>query len=671
MDVVRAEFPDAPTTQPLGVPLELNQAARLVLKDPIFLSKASGDLWITRDDAPPTIKVLKQLLNPPDGDDTQTRVVRDSVQFVHWLSTDSGNLIPYLVCRRNDGASELVSVDGRKRLPARRAFEWGRAFSWDGNIVVPSAGGISVIQVRPELTESYHALEPGPTTQPSTRPAGISPTLALPDGEGLLAWAPWTRTSPGSRGAARFVDGRWTDLGSKQGWPEKIVHLVPLRDGTVFQFVAQDDAVAVETAALDHTDVDSQAIEKLVGQLSDADPDIRRSAMKELANFGPGAWPVLDRLAGDQPPQAKVLLKQLLKDKNRPTLSGLTLVGDRLLQLANRLSDGGAVFYAPQGVTVPNADGDPDLTAPAWLSVRPGHYVELLPPNLTADLKPDSCHLDVVGDQWIVNTDIRGPRLFYGNGFANLLRKSERSFTQVVGMDQRGRWLFRNAGSPEPTLVIDPHLPDLTPRLPVWNLAIADTVGWDRNGWPIVKSGVAYALTESDWRQVNDDEKWFTRPDQMPPATQPSTTRPTTRPGLGTPLLVTADGTQYFGGITDLTLVQPDGKEINWPLPPIDQGSPTAHVSLILAKTGKLFLFNQPGRVLRIARTPHGPEPFKVEATFTHNIPSVPHPTRIWLDPAGRIDIAWDNRLALLFPEGYLPRGISDKMVDQGLDPDQ
>src|SRR5579864_7281429 len=37
-DVIRAEFPALPTTRPLGNPLELGQAARFILQDPIYLN---------------------------------------------------------------------------------------------------------------------------------------------------------------------------------------------------------------------------------------------------------------------------------------------------------------------------------------------------------------------------------------------------------------------------------------------------------------------------------------------------------------------------------------------------------------------------------------------------------------------------------------------------------
>lgn len=670
MDVIRAEFPAIPTTQPLAFPLELNQAARLIIQDPLFLSKSSADLWITRPDAPPTKQVLKEISDPASAD-MQTHVLRERVAFVDWLTNQGDAAVPYLICKSGENSFELVSPGGRKALPNRRDYQWGRAFVWDDRVVVPSRTGISVIEIRPELKEFYRELLPGSTAAPATSPAD-EPELqpqALPDGEGLLAWVPWEHGRPGSRGAVRFLNGKWADLGPDQAWPEKIVHLVPLRDGTVFQFVSHDDgSISLETMSLQASSVDEAEIAKLVDKLSDPDPEERRKAVSAISNFGPGAWPVLTRLSANQPPQARMLLKQLLRDKTRPTLSGMTLLGNRLLQLAARLSDGGAVFYAPQGASVPspNADDEPTVTAPAWLSVRPGHYVELLPAGLLPDLKPDNCHLDVVGDQWVATTDVRGPRLFFGNGFATLLRKDERTFSRVLGMDSRGRWLFRKPADDNQTLIIDPHLPDPVPRLPVWNLAIAQTVGWDKDNWPVIQNGSAYALTETDWRPLGTNEKFFTRADQVPPATLPTTapaSDPTDPLATGHPLLTMPDGTVYFGGLTDLTFIDPTGKHATWPLPPGANG--TGPATLIAAKSGRLFLFNQPGRVLRLTRTPTGPEPFKLDATFTRNVPNAAHPTRIWLDPAGRIDLIDGSRLAVLFPDGYIPRAISEKMVDQ------
>ena len=184
----------------------------------------------------------------------------------------------------------------------------------------------------------------------------------------------------------------------------------------------------------------------------------------------------------------------------------------------------------------------------------------------------------------------------------------------------------------------------------------------------MIKNGAAYALDETDWRGLDKDEKTFGRPQDLPPNAAP-TTGPTSAPSAEAPILTAPDGTRYFGGLTDLRVTEPDGHQITWALPPAANG--TGPVALVRAADGRLFLFNQRGRVLRIARTPDGAEPFKLEATFTHNVPSTSHFTRVWLDPANRIDMEWDNRLAIFFPDGYIPRPILEKMVDQsGLDAD-
>src|SRR6185437_7452486 len=104
-----------PTTQPLAVPLELGQAARFVLKDPVYLGKARGDLWITRPDAPPIKQVLQEAIDP-NATDPQTHVLREQVVYVHWMPTDAGTWQPYLVCRGKEGGFEVVSTDGRHSI---------------------------------------------------------------------------------------------------------------------------------------------------------------------------------------------------------------------------------------------------------------------------------------------------------------------------------------------------------------------------------------------------------------------------------------------------------------------------------------------------------------------------------------------------------------------------
>jgi len=72
---------------------------------------------------------------------------------------------------------------------------------------------------------------------------------------------------------------------------------------------------------------------------------------------------------------------------------------------------------------------------------------------------------------------------------------------------------------------------------------------------------------------------------------------------------------------------------------------------------------------LRIRATPNAAEPFELEATFSRNIPNEP-PTRMWLDPAGRIAIAYGgNQLAILFPLGFIPPA-TDRIIpanEQGM----
>jgi hypothetical protein len=92
---------------------------------------------------------------------------------------------------------------------------------------------------------------------------------------------------------------------------------------------------------------------------------------------------------------------------------------------------------------------------------------------------------------------------------------------------------------------------------------------------------------------------------------------------------------------------------------------------------GVLYLYNQPGRLLRIrpARSGDAPvagdAPFVLDATFTQRMPNDPAPDRIWVDPAGRIVFACQrNRLSILFPAGHIPHAILTLMpAEQQEDP--
>jgi hypothetical protein len=745
LQVVRTAYPDFPATQPLDFPLDLPQAAHLVVHDPVYLSTPPRtDLWITREDAEPTEKVLKDAMDP--SQDLQVHVTRERVSFVHWVPTESGSWIPYLICPDSGGEFEAVSTKGRQPLP-RKNYRWNHAMSWNGSIIVPCQSGVSILRLQPKISESYHELAPQGSNGAGEN---LSEPQVLLDLKGVLAWLPWEQGKTGGRGAARYVDDKWVDLDPDQGIPEKLLHLVPLNDGNALVIARGEGAgVNLSLTVLDRVDVDQKKIAELVGALADPDDEKRQAAYKQLTTYGSGIWPILEKMIDDQEPEAQARLRLLLKEKVEPTLGGMKLVGEKNLKLASRLQDGGTVFYAEAGVELPstNPDIEPTIVAPAWISIRPGQPIEMLPPAMVGDLTPGRSQIYAIGSEWLVSSDVRGPRRFIGNGLVTLLRKTETAYSDFVGEDRRGRWLFRQpppqattqpttaprtAFDPDATLIIDPTLPDPTPRLPVWVFRNARIVGWDKDNWPVAKDVSSYALHESGWQLLDEKDPVFTKPEEVPrepteqrdaaaghgdaetgrgdaqtrrrgegengiggdaetrPATNPATqpaiaaTQPAiaaTQPAIATaqpmtdattqsitaqeprPILIDRDGTRYYDGLTLLRIVDSKGIEKIWPLPAIAVGEGPA--TLVHPREGHFFLFNQRGRVLRLRATPDEAEPFRIDATFTKHIPTVDHPTRIWLDPADRIIMAWGSQLAIMFPRSYIPPAIAEKMVGQ------
>src|SRR4029079_17318094 len=57
VQIIQKAYPKFPTTEPLGVPVDLPDAGHYVLSDPIYICPR-GDLWITRADAQPLEPVL-------------------------------------------------------------------------------------------------------------------------------------------------------------------------------------------------------------------------------------------------------------------------------------------------------------------------------------------------------------------------------------------------------------------------------------------------------------------------------------------------------------------------------------------------------------------------------------------------------------------------------------
>jgi hypothetical protein len=701
IDVVRAMYPKFASTKPLDLPLrELTDAARIVVSDPVYLGPSyRADLWITRSDGLDTEAALKRAMDPQEY--PQVHVLPERVRFVHW-NPGQQDWTPFLVCdSKTGGGFQVVSPGKRERVSGNRKYDWPRASSWNDKVVVPSESGVSIFRFDPDVTEDYRELMPPSSDKPGGA-AAHSPPQALLDWQGLIAWIPAENGKRGSRGAARYVDDKWVDLGPDQGWPEQILHLVPLRDGSVIQMITKPDGgVRLALAALYAAEIDDKTVASLVEQLGDADSETREKAFKELSQYGPGVFPTLDKLSASLPPEARSRVRSLLRNKMQPTLGGMTLIGDKL-RTVSRHDDGGVVLYAEEGVQISREEGEAIKRSPAWLSIRPGHATEILDEPLVKELKPESCQLLAYGNapHWVVTSDAIGPKRWIGNDFVPFLGKDERAFTQVIGIDRKGRWLFRKpgAGSQNPeTLIIDPTIPDPKPRLPFWEFLTARAFGWDAEGWPVVRrEGGEWALHENGWKLLDPNKGEHLLTEVPKPATRPATapsmflilknsdissevfvtpqgprgerayqavdinatTRfATTRPA---PLLTDDSGTSYYEGLTSLEAVSSDGRSTSWPLPPAAVGK--GPVTLIKTPDGLLFLFNQPGRVLRIRPTPGEAVPFTLEATFTRRIPSVSRPKRIWLDPAGRICVVDARRVILFFPQGFIPPKIRDLM---------
>jgi hypothetical protein len=160
-----------------------------------------------------------------------------------------------------------------------------------------------------------------------------------------------------------------------------------------------------------------------------------------------------------------------------------------------------------------------------------------------------------------------------------------------------------------------------------------------------------------------------------PSTTQGTTTRvaisaaATERGPLGTSpiLLRDADGCEYFGGVTSIFVQKPGSPARQFVLSAQLAGD--GQPARLIAASDRLFLFNQAGRVIRLKKTPGAAQPLAVEAIFTRQVPAPQQVQRIWLDPAGRIDMAFDeHELAIMFPSGEVPPAIATKMPQDQLD---
>jgi hypothetical protein len=156
-DVVKLTYPKLPATRPLGAPLNLNDAARLVIDHPLYLSPRQ-DLWVTYPDAPPAEQQIK-LAEKIQNDGQLTLALKDEVVYSHWRPVDRAPWTFDLVVRKADGSLEVVTSKGREPFAGKQqGYDWGRAFEWDEDVIVPTRGGIAVVRFAPEQRETAFEL---------------------------------------------------------------------------------------------------------------------------------------------------------------------------------------------------------------------------------------------------------------------------------------------------------------------------------------------------------------------------------------------------------------------------------------------------------------------------------------------------------------------------------
>lgn len=655
--------PEFPSTQPLAIPGDLSDGARLVVKEHLHLD-ANRDLWITHPNADATPAVLQR------AGSEQLHLTRELVRFVHyWTDSNNRNQLA-VIAESSPGNFEWITETSRWPIELSDPPDFQRAASWDGKVIVPGKHGVSILTPRKEIAVTYQRLRETP---------GL--TLFAFDPQGVLAWAPPERGQAGSDGAYRFAGEAWTTLDASRNWPSKILHLIPLLDGSVLVLREDKDGTAgVTLMTLDGAqsqstsrpvEINEARLTELVAKLSDREPAIREQAFAELARYGPGAFAIFEKLKPDQPFAAKLRLDELLRARLEQSLGTLRLEAGKL-EAISRFDDGGAVYYAEAGVTIFSENVGPQLYAPAYISVRPGRAVRLLPEFLVRDFAHPAQKLIAFADEWFITDELQGPRRFIGNHFQKILRKREREYWQLVGIDRRGRWLLTNSDRSS-TLVLDPTLPDPSPKLPVWEYPVRKgEIGWTKDNWAAVKKGGAWVLTEKAWRPMDEEkEPFFTdvpgadNGTSFSPTTSPATqssalpTTATTQPNTP-PILVEKDGTKWFDGADHLIKVSPAGEMIDWELPGVAVGG--GSVKLFRVDDRRYLLFNQTARIVSIRETPGGREPFQVEAIFTDRIPDTDTARRIWQDPAGRILIAIDDNLWILFPTGKVPEQLENMM---------
>ncbi|GEM_PF-6265188 len=598
------------------------------------------DLWVAHPEAPAIASIEQDTFIKQT-----THLTRETVVYAHWQRIGR-QLRCCPVIRDELGAYRLIIPKSPSVKLQRFDYHWLRAMNLGDSIIAPTDQGVAVIGINgKEITQQYAQI---------SADEKANPQVAI-TGKGFIAWLPPAfMTSAGT--VLRYVDGAFVDNFAKGAWAGPFIHLVPFTDGNILQIAPTDVPGKVHLAIvpLESEPANAADVQKLVAQLSDDDAAVRTEAHAQLAAMGPSAWDVIEKAIPGLPLEAKTRAQQIIAARTEPRLGRFQLVGNALRPVW-RLSDGGVVMLAEQGVMTTRDDPTEPPTMPAWISIRPGQTISLLPPALTRYLAIGTQELDAIGSDWVITDQTEGARIFFGQELQPITREADRMYRHVVGVDNDGRILL--ATSPAEVavkaikpdyLLIDPRVTDPTPMLPIWTMTVPEgETGWDAKNWPAVKRGQPWSLHEDGWEALTGE----------------------IIKSIGTPVTITQDqqtlaelasdarGSTFLSNRGKLAIRTPDGKVLMQTRP---AGLPNTDLAGAYCRD-RLYLLHPQGKLSRLKVDAKNTEPFSIDAVFTNDVPAASHASRMWVDPAGRICIAADDdRIIIIFAGRKIPQAIQD-----------